>query len=152
MPIGTNNLIDFHGTPDALDTSSSDVTDGSFSDGTNDLIAWTNDDDAELASAILEANFSVAPDVGSGVDLFARLIDIISTNDAEVPQADFPHVWLGQFPLNDVTTAQFHPIEIELPNTKTSQIYHFYIRNNAGATLPGGWDLTIIPKAKGPHA
>ena len=152
MAISTDAAIEFFGTQDSLDNTSSAVTDGSFSAGNSDLSQWTNDDDAKYATAILEGTYSVAPDANSTVDLYAQLIDIVSTNDSTAPDANNPHVYLGSFPLNDSTSAQFIPIEISLPNTKTSQVYQFYIHNNGGQTLGAGWDLHITPKSIGPHA
>ncbi len=152
MTIGTDSAIHFFGTQDTLGTTTSAVTDTSFSDGTNDLTAWTNDDDAPEASVILSATFSVAPDAGSSVSLIARLVDIVSTDDQDVPDANFPHTFLGFFPINDVTSEQFISIDVNLPNTKSSQVYHFYIQNNGGQTISAGWDLRITPRTIGPHA
>ena len=152
MTIGSNSLIDFFGTQDSLDNTSSAVTDGSFSAGTSDLSAWTNDDDAPFASITLEGTYSVAPDAGSTVTLFARQMNVQSTNDNEAPDANLPHKILGYFPLNDVTSAQFITIQVKLPNNYSSQVYDFYIQNNAGQTLGAGWDLHVTPMTVGPHA
>lgn len=46
MAIGTGAAIEFFGTADALGNTTSAVSNNAFSDGTNDLNAWTNDDDA----------------------------------------------------------------------------------------------------------
>lgn len=154
MAIGTDAAIHFFGTQDTLDNTTSSVTDGSFSDGTNDLSAWTNDDDAPMAHVVFEGTFSVAPDANSSVSLFARKVDIgdAGTEDEEVPDANNTSGFVGSFGLNDVTTAQTKGITIALPNTKTSQIYHLYIQNNAGQTLSASWSLHITPVAIGPHA
>lgn len=153
MAIGTDAAIEFFGTQDTLGNTTSAVTDDSFSDGTNDLIAWTNDDDAFYASAILTFTTATTGDAGSVVNLYARLVDIQSTNDAEAPDANFPHTYLGSFPHNNPSTAaQYAAIDIRLPNVDTSQVYHFYIENKTGQTISAGWDLYITPKAVGPHA
>lgn len=151
MAIGSNSLIEFFGTQDTVTSSSAAVTDGAFSAGT-DITTWTNDDDAPMASVTLEATYSVAPTANTGVTLYARLLNTVSTNDSDVPDANFPHVYLGRFPLNDVTTAQYITIDVALPNGKTSQEYDFYIKNDAGQTLSAGWDLYVTPKTYGPHA
>ena len=153
MAISTDAAIEFFGSQDTLGNTTSAVTDGSFSDGTNDLNAWTNDDDAPLATAVLTFTTATTGDAGSVINLYARLVDIQSTNDAEVPDSNFKHVFLGSFPHNNPSTsAQYHAIRIGLPNTQTSQVYHFYIENQTGQTISAGWDLYITPIAIGPHA
>jgi len=151
MAIGTDAAIDFFGTQDTLGTSSADVTDGSFSIA-GDLSTWPNDDDAPQASVILEVNYSVAPTANTAVLFYARLLNIESTNDAEIPDANNQHIFLGKFSVNDVTTAQFIPIIVSLPNNNTAQDYEFYVENQTGQTMPAGWDIHITPKTIGPHA
>ncbi len=151
MAIGTDAAIEFFGTKDSLDDTSGSVADGAFSVA-SDVLEWTNDDDAPMAAIILEATYASAPDANSSVNLFARPMNIVSTSDSDVPDANFGHVYVGTFPLNDVTSAQFITIDIRLPNTKTSQSYIFYIENNGGQTISAGWDLHIVPKTIGPHA
>jgi len=149
MAIGTDSAIEFFGTQDTLTGSGATVADGAFGVSAT---TWTNDDDAPMASMILEATFSVAPDANSSVNLYARLMNIQGTNDQNVPDANFGHVYVGSFPLNDVTTAQYISIDIRLPNTKTSQEYVFSIENNGGQTIANTWDLYVTPKTIGPHA
>jgi hypothetical protein len=155
MAIGTDSTVIFWGTADALGNTTSAVTDGSFSDGTNDLDQWTNSDDAPLAIFALEFTCATAPDVGSTIDLYGRPMNIGSagTEDSEVPDANFLHYYMGSFPCNDVTSAQtvtFGPVG--LPNVITSQPYEFYIHNNAGQTISAGWELIVTPLTFGPHA
>ena len=151
MAISTDAVIEVFGTQDTLGTSSAAVADAGFSiDG--DLSTWTNDDDAPQASVILLANFSVAPDANSSINLYLRPIDIQSTNDQDVPDANFQHTYVGSFPINDVTTAQDCSIQISLPNTMTSQYYEFYVENQTGQSLPAGWDIYVTPKTLAPHA
>ena len=151
MTIGTDDAIDKFGTQDPLDDTSASVADDTFS-VVGDLVAWVNDDDAGAASAVLECTFSVAPDANSSVALFAQLNDLVSTSDQLAPTANFQHVYLTSFPVKDVTSAQFIPQVISLPNNITSQSYNFFIQNNAGQTISAGWDLHITPKSIGPHA
>ena len=151
MAIGTDSAIDFFGTQDTLGTSSAAVANDAFSIA-GDLSTWTNDDDAPQASLTLLCNFSVAPTANSSLNLYARLLGVQSTNDNTVPNANFQHRYLGSFPLNDSTVAQYITIDVSLPNTKTSQQYEFYIENKSGQSLPLGWDLYITPKTIGPHA
>ena len=154
MTIGTGAAIEFFGTQDTLGTSSAAVADAAFSIA-SDLSTWTNDDDAVSASVTLLANWTTtAPDANSSIALYLRLLDVVSTNDNPIPDANFQHVYAGSFQLNDVTGAQYITIDIGLPNAYTSQQYEFYIQNNSGSTeaLPAGWDIFVTPKAIGPHA
>lgn len=149
MAIGTDDAIDKFGTQDTITGSGGTVADAAFGAAAT---TWTNDDDAREASIILDCSFTTAPDANSSVNLYLRLLNIQSTNDQDVPDANFQHVYVGSFPLNDVTTQQWCPIIISLPNANTSQEYNFYIENNGGQTMDSDWDLHIRPKAIGPHA
>ena len=151
MAISTGAAIEFFGTQDTLGTSSAAVADAAFSIA-SDLSTWTNDDDAVIASVTLSCTFSVAPTANTSLNLYLRLLDVQSTNDNTVPDANFQHVYVGSFPLNDSTSAQYITIDIGLPNAYTSQQYEFYIENRSGQSLPAGWDIFVTPKAIGPHA
>lgn len=153
MAISTDSVIEFYGTQDLVSATSGTaaVSDAAFS-GSNDTVTWTNDDDAPMASAVLSVTYATAADANSSIGLYARMLDIDSTNDQDKPDANYPHTFLGAFPLNDVTSAQYIAIDVSLPNTQTSQDYQFYIENNGGQTISAGWTLKITPKTYGPHA
>ena len=151
MAIGTNDAIHKFGTQDTLGTSSAQVTDTSFSIA-GDLSTWTNDDDAPMASVTLLANYAVAPDANSAIHLYLRMLNVQSTNDNEIPDANNQNIYAGSFAVNDVTTAQYITIDISLPNAYTSQAYEFYIENQTGQTAPAGWDISVTPKTIGPSA
>ena len=156
MAIGTDAAILAFGTADTLGTTTSAVTDGSFSDGTNDLIAWTNDDDAPMAVFVLEFTTATTGTAGSSIALYARPLNIgdAGTEDAEVPDSNFSAMYLGSFPHNNpatgAQTATFGMVG--LPNVVTSQIYNFYIENSTGQTISAGWELTVTPVTYAPHA
>lgn len=150
MAISTDAAIEFFGTQDTLGTSSAAVSSTNFSIA-SDLSTFTNDDDAPQASVTLFVDYSVAPTASSSISLFLQLLNVQSTNDNDVPDANFQHVFVGAFPVNNVTTAQYITIDIALPNGKTSQEYVPFIQNNTGQTIPAGWDMFITPKTIGPH-
>ena len=151
MAIVTEDFIEKFGTQDALDDSSATVVDDAVSLA-GDLSEWTNDDDAPFAVAILEFDYAVNPTVGSSVLLLAQLIDVSGTDDTEPPTTTYLHIPLGTFPVKGQITPQFASIRSELPNTKTSQVYQFYILNNkTGQTIQAGWDLRVTPYTIGPH-
>jgi len=149
MAISTNDAIHKFGTQDTLGTSSSAVADTAFSVAA-DLSTWVNTDDAPMASVTILANFSVAPTANTVLNLYLRMLNVQSTNDNDVPDANFQQTYVGSFPLNDVTTAQYITIDISLPNTKTSQNYEFYVENQSGQSLPAGWDIYVTPISIGP--
>lgn len=151
MAIDTDSAIEFFGTPVSLDSSSASVASAAFSIA-GDLNDFTNTDDAPQASVVLEATFSVAPDVNSSVALFGRLDNIQGGNDQDDPSANYQHVFLGRFLVKNITSNQFIPIIISLPNNASSQIYRFFIQNNAGQAISAGWDIHITTKTIGPHA
>lgn len=152
MAIGTDSAIHVFGTQDTLGTSSASVADAAFSIA-GDLSTWVNDDDAPTASvtALFDWN-TTPPDANSTVNLYVRMLDIQSTNDNDVPDANFQHTYVGSFPINDVLTNQYVTIDIALPNTKSSQNYEFYIENKTGQTIQAGWDIFVTPKTIAPHA
>lgn len=151
MAISTDAAVEFFGTQDTLGTSSAAVSDAAFSVA-GDLSTWTNDDDAPQASVVLSATFSTAPDANSACNLYLRPLNIQSTNDQNIPDANFLHTYVGSFPLNDNTSIQYCNLQITLPNNATSQDYEFYIENRAGQTMSAGWDIYVTPKTIGPHA
>jgi hypothetical protein len=150
MAIATGSAIEFFGTQDTLGTSSAAVANGAYSIA-SDLSTWVNDDDAVSASVTLLVNFSVAPTASTSVNLYLRLLGVQGANDGTVPDANFQHTYVGSFPLNDSTAAQYITIDIGLPNAETSQNYEFYVENSSGQSLPAGWDIYVTPKAIGPH-
>lgn len=156
MPIGTDAAIEVFGAQDTLGgTATAAVPNDAFStiNATTGLNTWTNDDDAVMAKMALEVNFSAAPDANSVVNLYARPLNIQSTNDPIAPDATNQHVFMGSFPLKDGTDAQLIPLLISLlaTNFQTSQIYEFYIENKSGQEIPAGWDLHQLPTAIAPH-
>lgn len=155
MAISTNAAIEFFGTQDTVTAGggTSAVVDGAFSVA-GDVVAgnWINDDDAPMAAVVLTCAYATAPTANTAVNLYARLMDINGTNDAITPDANNTHVYLGSFPLDDTTAQQNIPLDVRLPNQYSSQVYQFYLRNNAGQTMAAGWTLKVTPKTIGPHA
>ena len=153
MAIGTNDTIVKFGTLDDLDSTSGTVANNAYSVA-GDLAAWTNDDDAPMATMVGLFTFGTAPTASTTIDLFCRLLNIAdTTKDTQTPTDDQPVIYLGSYVLDNVTTEQVLSIDIHLPNAKSSQEYEFYIKNNGtGQTLSSGWSLQITPKTYGPSA
>lgn len=155
MTIGANARITFWGTQDQIDDgTTAAVANNAFSEAS---ISWTNDDDAPNAQFVLECQFDTTmPTVGT-IDLFCRPLNIQSTNDPGVPDANNENTYLGSFPIDfgvaaDTNFFAYIPF-FELPGFQTSQIYEFYFRNNnTGQTIGSDWNLWITPLTDGPHA
>lgn len=149
MAIGTDATIDFFGATDTVLSSPSNIADTNFQGSS----AWTNDDDAPFAMFRLQTACSVAPAQGAYVNLYARPLNVDSTNDMPVPDASFAHLWLGAFPLDTVTATQEILLgPVRLPNFKTSSEYEFYIENRTGQTMTGAsTNLAVTPMTYGPH-
>ncbi len=157
MAIGTNDTISKFGSETEVTVASPATIANNLFSVAGDTTAWTNSDNAPFASFALEFQFDTATPTVGAIDLFAQLTDIQGTNDPGVPDANFPHTYLGTFPLDFTITFDndyWSLIEsVELPNMHASQIYHFYLRNNGtGSTMGVNWDLFIIPKTFGPAA
>ena len=152
MAISTNDAIhkfgtqtDISGTATALVATTAlsiiNVTTGSN--------AWTNSDDAPMASVTLGVTFSVAPVAGDSIHLYLRPLNNVSTNDANVPTAAFQDMYVASFPLLAGTAAQWITRTISLPNSYTSQVYEFYFENDTLQSVSAGWSINVTPMAVG---
>lgn len=153
MAIGADDAVHKFGTADTLGTTPATVADGAVSLA-SDLSEWTNDDDAPMASVVLEFATTTTGTAGTTIDLYLQQLDLISTNDAEAPDVtNFLHTYVGSFSHNNPSTAvQYAQLLIALPNNKSSAVYNFFIVNNTGQTIADTWDLTVTPVSFGPHA
>ena len=153
MTITTNALIDFFGTQDAVTTTGSSISDGSFVSAGQ----WTNDDDAPEAGAVLIAQWATATSIaGKALNLYGRLHSIQSTNNASAPSSSNPVILLGAFiaPASTGSTNFYMPLSagrMRLPNQYTSQVIEFYVENKTGQTVSTNWSLYVTPISPGPH-
>lgn len=153
MAIGTDSAIDFFGTQDAVTTTGGSTADGAFTSAGQ----WTNDDDAPEAGFTLVAQWATATSIaGKPINLYTRLHNIQSTNDAPAPSATNPVVFLGSFiaPESTGSTDFYMPLAsgtTRLPNQYTSQVHDFYIENRTGQTISANWSLYVTPITVGPH-
>ncbi len=151
MAIGTDDAIFKFGTQDPLETSGGTITNNSYVAATTN---WTNDDDAPLAALWAEFTFGTAVTTGS-IGCYFRLLDIEGTNDTPAVTADFPHVFVGSFPVVFNSTAIFRtaiPL-IQVPQMETSAAYTVYLKNEGtGQSVSSGWKLWVTPITEGPHA
>lgn len=157
MTIAANDTIRKYGAEDTVSAGggTSAVTNGSYSAG-GDAAAWTNDDDASLASFVLTMQYPSGTIAAGGVQLFARLLNTDGAVDEPVPSVNWEGHQLGSFPTGaGMSASTSYPLElgpVELPSKKSSQEYEFYIKNSCGVTISAGWTLKVTPVTEGPKA
>jgi hypothetical protein len=145
MAIGTGAIVDFFGTAVTVSGTTSAVATDSFSVG-GDATTWTNTDNVLSASVV--GIFTMTGSTANGtIALYARPLNIDSTNDANTPDANFLDKFLGVFILDESATIQYCPLEVSLTNIVDGQEYEFYIKNNMAVSVVAGWSLELTPKA-----
>lgn len=159
MAVSTNDGIFKFGTQDEV-TSGTPATIASNAFGKADqgaTVAYTNDDDAPYGAAILKCQFDTTmPTVGS-IGLYARLLNVQSTDDLNEPDANFKAIHVGEFQIDfgvAADTDMYLAIPFfQMPMIGSAQAIDWYIHNNAtGQTIGVSWQLWITPLAIGPHA
>lgn len=96
------------------------------------------------ADFVLGFTYATAPTEGTVLALYARPLDIDGTNDAEVPEAARPTMFIGSFVVNNVTTAQY----AQLMERQVPKLASYYIHNSAtGQTVSAGWTLKVTPRS-----
>lgn len=156
MTIGASDAIVKFGTQDEV-TSGTPATIVNNAYGKADqagTAAWTNSENAPDGAAVLKCQFDVAmPTVGS-IDLYAHLLNVQSTNDLGLPDANNPMIYVGSFPIDFgvLPDVDFFTVikDFEMPAIGAAQAIDWYIHNNAtGQTLGVSWQLWITPKTLG---
>jgi hypothetical protein len=99
------------------------------------------------AEFVLKVTYSVAPNEGGQIALYARPLDIDGTADAEVPEAGLPVWFVGSFQVNNVAAAQ----SMILLAQDLPALAEYYIHNvSTGQIIPAGWSLKVKPRTIGP--
>ena len=152
MAIEANDLIGkAESATEVINVAGAVITTDNWSDS-GDATTYTNSHDAKTAIAVLDATLSANPAAGGSIGLYARLLDISdTTEDANEPSDDFPHMPLGWFPVDSGDTVQRVPIEIPLPFFKTSTQMDFYLKNGTSVSINTGSTVDIYPTSVGPH-
>ena len=139
----SNETILTFGTPKTLESSGASIASGSLAKADDASYGVVADGgyfpDAKF---VISATFATAPTEGTTLALYARPLNIDSTNDAEVPETTRPTVFIGAFVVNNVTTAQY----IELLAQDVPWNASYYLHNNGtGQTVSAGWTLKVTP-------
>lgn len=130
-----------------LEASGGSITNGSVvqaDDSTYTLSSQaSNWPDAEF---VLVCAYATSTSIeGKRIHLYARPLDIQSTNDAEVPEAARPTHRVGSFTVNGVTSTQYIVLDglyaQDLPRKAD-----YYLYNDTGQTVSAGWALYAIPR------
>jgi len=148
MTIGTNDSVDKFGTQDQLTSSSSAVANTAIS-VVADMPAWTNNENVDMASVSFKGTLAVSGTAGTFINLYARKLNVQSTDDDLAPNITFKQTFVGSLAIIS-STAQAITIDIPLPNYKTNSEFEFYIINSSGQSLNAGWTIYITPKTIGP--
>ena len=120
------------------------IADGAFSPAA-DIDEWTNEHNAPFAAFKLNFTIGSAGTANSVVNLYAQPLNIVGTNDAEVPDSNFKNVYLGSFLYNNPGTGtQYSGIQVGLPNITHKQVYQFYLENELGVSITD-FDLYVQP-------
>jgi hypothetical protein len=132
------------GTPKTLEASgasAANLTVTQANDATYGIVAdGASFPDAKFVLAVQHATAVVE---NTYISLFARPLNIDSTNDSEVPEAARPTAWIGTFTLNNaaINTNQY----MELIARDVPWVAEYYIYNASGQTISAGWTLKVTP-------
>ena len=158
MTISTGDIIVKFDTQDTITTGTpSTVANNAFSVAGDVDSSWTNAEDVEKSSAVLKLQFDTTmPTVGS-VGLYARLLNVVSTNDLPIPDANFEEIYVGSFTIDfgESADTDFYTIipDFKIPMVTSAQTIEWYIKNDGTAqTIGTDWALYITPKSVGQKA
>ena len=139
-----------YGTEITLEESGASTADGVFTQADDaSLTAANKADRTHIDMRLTTVDTTVNPDIGGGVNLFERVVNLEGAEDAPVPNADYPHKFCCRFPIDDdqtLTQALLQEIKMNFPDEDSD----FYIENDCGQTISAGWNLRATPKSLKP--
>lgn len=126
---------------EAAGAQSTNATITKADDASYDVVA----DGAGFPDALfaLTVTCATAPGESMPVNLYARVLSVDGTNDADVPEVARPGRYIGQFNLNNVTVLQ----AIELAAYDLPRKAEYYLHNASGVTINAGWALRVTPRS-----
>lgn len=151
MAITTGTVNEF-GTEDEVISTGAAVANNAYSLAAH-ATSHTNDDNAREGSFKFVGTAAANPSANTAYELYARLMDIESTTDANEPSDTYREVFIGAFSADSSTTAQVLTFDIEdgdLPAYENDQVTDYYIRNSSGQSLDSGATVDFTPKAAAP--
>ncbi len=143
-----NEMIRVFGTQKTLEANGGSITNASIVQA-NDASYTAASDGADYPDALFVLGFTFAstPTEGTVLQLVARLLNMDGTNDAEVPEASRADRLIGNFIVNNVTTAQY--AELYARNVPRDADYYIF-NNGTGQTVSSGWTLKVTPVSRKP--
>lgn len=132
------------GTPKTLEASGASIANNALAQANDATYGVFGDGSGYPDAKFVLSNvvFSVAPTEGALLSLYAQPLDIEGTADAEVPEATRPTVFIGNFVVNNVTTAQ----AMEFIAQDVPWLASYYLHNNGtGQSVSAGWVLKVTP-------
>lgn len=146
----SNETIVAFGTPKTLEANGASIANNTLAQA-DDANYSISADGAYFPDAkfVVAVTFGTAPIEGTTLALYARPLDIDGTNDGLVPEITRPTVFIGTFPVDNVTTAQY--IELLAQDVPWSAAYYLH-NNGTGQTVSAGWALKVTPYTVAPAA
>lgn len=156
MAISTNDRVEKFGTLTQIDDGSTSAISSAAFSVQADISTWTNSDDVPECQFVLMAQWATVTAVANKpVNIYARPLNIQSTNDPVSPGTSRYSHLIGSFVIYAAaitTDYYFESTRCRLPNLKSGQEYEFYLENLTGQTISANWDLWIMPISDGPKA
>lgn len=144
----SGEIIVVYGTPKTLEASGSSISNNSLVQA-DDASYDTSSDGASFPDAefVLTCAFATGPTEGTSLALYARPLDIDSTNDAEVPETTRPTVFIGTFTVNNVTTTQYIVLNGIYAQGVPKKADYYIHNNGTGQSVSSGWKLVVTPRS-----
>lgn len=118
------------------------INSGAFS-GSGDIDnAFTNSDGYPWCDVTLTYERAAAGSAGLTVALYRRYLDVVSTNDEPVPDANYKAEPVGVKVSDNVTGLQYAVFDQIWIGGRSCE---FYVENLTGQNISNTWDLDIKP-------
>lgn len=149
MALNRNDEREGFGEADVVSNASALVAAGAFSVA-GSVVEWVNNDNVDIASAILTFTPSLITTDGDTIKLYASKNLVDGVKSENFPSLTNKKQLLGTFIIGVSAAEQTVTAEIQLDNCKSGQGYLFALESLlTTVSMNAGWALTITPKAKG---
>ena len=149
MSLNKNDEREGFGEADVVSNASALVATNTFS-VVGDVNKWINNDNVEVATAILTFTPSAITTDGNTIKLYASKNLVDGAESENFPSLTNKKHLLATFIVGVSAAKQTVTAEIQLDNCTGRQEYAFALENLlTTVSLNAGWALTITPKAKG---
>lgn len=144
----SGEIIVVRGSPKTLEANGASIANNALAQADDNTYSVTSDGlgfpDAEF---VLTGTFGTAPTEGTVLSLYAQPLDVDGTADAQAPETTRPTRWIGNFVVNNVTTAQTMVLSGVGYAEDVPELASYFVHNNGtGQTLSSGWVLKVTPR------